>query len=125
MEGRLEEAQKLLEDADRVRSGNNDLDFDAACTRDNLGQLWEIKGDVVKAREARGRNPKNMICSNYNCPLSKNYERSTQDKLKNCTKCKCTWYCTKNCQKEDWKRRHKQWCKAPVDKSTQETITSE
>ncbi|EMR90339.1 putative tetratricopeptide repeat family protein [Botrytis cinerea BcDW1] len=64
MEGKLDDAQKMLEEADRIRSVIND--FDAACTRDNLGQLWEMKGDVVKAREARERNPENMICSNFN-----------------------------------------------------------
>ncbi|TGO21086.1 hypothetical protein BPAE_0242g00020 [Botrytis paeoniae] len=70
MNGRIEDAQKMLEDADRVRSGvflSFVIDeFDAACACDNLGQLWEIKGDVVKAREVRGRNPKSMICSNFN-----------------------------------------------------------
>ncbi|TEY84225.1 hypothetical protein BOTCAL_0018g00020 [Botryotinia calthae] len=64
MEGKLDDAQKLLEDVDRVRSGINN--FDTACTRDSLGQLWEMKGDVVKAREVRERDPENMVCSNFN-----------------------------------------------------------
>ncbi|TGO52874.1 hypothetical protein BCON_0133g00190 [Botryotinia convoluta] len=63
MKGKLNEAQKMLEDADRIRSVIDD--FDAACTRDSLGQLWEIKGDVMKAREVRERNPESMICSNF------------------------------------------------------------
>lgn len=40
-------------------------DFDAACTRDNLGRLWEMKGDMLKARENRERLPASMICGSF------------------------------------------------------------
>ncbi|KAK6599803.1 hypothetical protein ACHAPF_002996 [Botrytis cinerea] len=122
MEGKLDDAQKMLEEADRIRSVIND--FDAACTRDNLGQLWEMKGDVVKAREARERNPENMICSNFNCPLSSMNVNSKRNELKNCARCKCIWYCSKDCQTEDWKARHKRWCKEPAAENAQETSSS-
>jgi hypothetical protein len=45
-------------------------DFDAACTRDNLGRLWEMKGDVSGARASRARNPERMICSNFGVSTS-------------------------------------------------------
>ncbi|KAF7952400.1 uncharacterized protein EAE97_001897 [Botrytis byssoidea] len=122
MESKLNDAQKMLEDADRVRSVIDN--FDAACTRDNLGQLWEIKGDVVKAREVRGRNPENMVCSNFKCPLSNINVKSKQDELKNCVRCKCTWYCNEECQKVDWKTRHKRWCKEPTAEIAQGISTS-
>ncbi|EDO02553.1 predicted protein [Sclerotinia sclerotiorum 1980 UF-70] len=64
MEGRWEDVRRFLEGADAVRGAIDD--FDAACTRDNLGQLWEIKGDMVRAKAARERNPNSMICSNFN-----------------------------------------------------------
>ncbi|KAJ8067407.1 hypothetical protein OCU04_004757 [Sclerotinia nivalis] len=122
MEGKWEDAKKLLEDADRVRSRIDD--FDAACTRDNLGQLWEIKGDMVKAKAARERNPGSMICSNFNCSLSGANVKSKRDDLKNCARCKSTWYCSAQCQKVDWKTRHKKWCKKPETESAEQVSTT-
>ncbi|KAF7861471.1 hypothetical protein EAF04_008036 [Stromatinia cepivora] len=128
MEGRWE-------DADRVRSRRhaNEVvfcavgidDFDAACTRDNLGQLWEIKGSMVKAKAARERNPHSMICSNFTCSLSGANVKSKRDDLKNCARCKCTWYCSANCQKVDWRTRHKKWCKARETESAEPASTSD
>jgi len=52
------------------------LDFadnlDTACTRDNLGRVWEMKGDLDKAIEWRTKGAANgkMVCSYYNvCTL--------------------------------------------------------
>ncbi|KAB8295241.1 hypothetical protein EYC80_007155 [Monilinia laxa] len=122
LDGRWEDAKKMLEDADRVRSGFDD--FDAACTRDNLGQLWEIKGDMVKARMAREKLPDSMICSNFSCPLSTANVKSKRRDLKNCGRCKCVWYCSVECQKFDWRSRHKKWCKAPEVKSAEQLNAS-
>jgi hypothetical protein len=44
-------------------------DFDAACTRDNIGRLWEMKGDVSRARACRARNPEKMICSSFSVSI--------------------------------------------------------
>ena len=42
-------------------------DFDAVCTRDNLGRLWEMRGDMGKAKAMRERcGAERMICSNFN-----------------------------------------------------------
>lgn len=41
-------------------------DFDRSCTADNLGRLYEMRGDIPKARKWRTANaPKRMICSNF------------------------------------------------------------
>ena len=41
--------------------------FDTVCTWDNLGQLWEMRGDFTKAREARVKESLDMmICSYFN-----------------------------------------------------------
>ena len=37
--------------------------------------------------------------------------RGTEVSLKSCTKCKTAVYCSKQCQVEDWKPRHKKHCK--------------
>jgi hypothetical protein len=53
-----------LKETDRVVAKD---DFDAACTRDNLGRLWEMKGEMGKARGMRERGGNDsMICGNFN-----------------------------------------------------------
>jgi hypothetical protein len=49
--------------ANVVVAGQND--FDAACTRDNLGRLFEMKGDFSKSREWRTRVSETMVCSHF------------------------------------------------------------
>ncbi|GAQ87830.1 hypothetical protein KFL_003800060 [Klebsormidium nitens] len=36
--------------------------------------------------------------------------RETDVRLKKCTACHLVWYCSKECQKADWVKAHKQWC---------------
>ena len=52
----------------------------------------------------KGRN--GIICGST--PCSKFAENS--QKYNCCSKCKAVWYCSKPCQKQDWKR-HKKFCK--------------
>lgn len=111
--GNLEDARKMLEDADRVRSrelsspfefgvcdmvnrvihggrGGHDrklarqrggetvmlipglaLDnFDSACTRDNLGRLYEMRGDVTRAKLEREKQSDRMVCGHFDVRLS-------------------------------------------------------
>lgn len=80
--GKLEQAQELFEYSYAVRNRkyffscidyarSNYLiearnDFDAACTADNLGRLYEMKGDMKKAREWRTmKAPDRMICTYF------------------------------------------------------------
>lgn len=60
--GRLEEAEEYLSRALQVRS-SGPL-FDAAVTRDNLGCIYEMKGDIQKAREMRITD-EHVICGLY------------------------------------------------------------
>ncbi|KAJ6638538.1 putative protein MSS51 like, mitochondrial [Pseudolycoriella hygida] len=114
---KLDEAQKMLEAAYEARSRNND--FDRSCTADNLGRLFEMKGDLKKAVEWRTANGRNrMICSYYDCSKSYKQMFSKFDELKKCAKCKCVYYCDKKCQQNDWSR-HKSYCKAAVVPTTE------
>ncbi|KAN0106357.1 hypothetical protein V8E51_009233 [Hyaloscypha variabilis] len=105
----LEKAEEMLQAAACSRSGLND--FDAACTRDNLGRLWEMKGDFSKSRELRAEYPDKMICSYFDCPKSNVNQFSNHNELKKCARCFCVFYCNQQCQKKDWKR-HKAFCRA-------------
>src|SRR5690242_3948135 len=96
--GRLDDAERMLIDADAIRSGkysvlptpyrpygchwscaitNGNLtdedDFDCACTRDNIGRLYEMKGDFDKAKEWRlkGLENNHMLCSNFDVGINR------------------------------------------------------
>ena len=48
------------------------------------------------------------MCCNEGCSQKKHV---SSDKLLQCSACKMVGYCSKKCQKEDWKARHKWQCK--------------
>jgi len=103
--GKLDEAEELykaaLETRDRMQAY-----YDAACTRENLAQLYEMKGDATAAKAMRRRGrPNRLVCGNMKCPSL----LFTTKGLQRCSQCKSTWYCTPICQKADWKR-HKSSC---------------
>jgi len=108
---RLRDAEDYLLRASRIRNSAG-ADFDAAVTRDNLGRLYEMKGDLLKARASRmSGGPNSICCGNYTCPAMSSFTLST---LSHCSKCKSVFYCSKNCQKSDWKR-HKKFCQNVED----------
>lgn len=47
-------------------------------------------------------------CVNRECHRTESYD---QPRFANCSKCKVAIYCTRECQIEDWKLRHKKACK--------------
>lgn len=64
--GKLEQAKDILK---KARATRNRIDFtgwDAGVTRENLGQVYEAEGNLVKARQVRksGR-PDAVCCANY------------------------------------------------------------
>ena len=64
--GRLEEAEEELKEAVRIREGAPpDNAFDAAVSRENLAQVYEVKQQWEDARKIRFRNKDEMACSNY------------------------------------------------------------
>ncbi|OJT04665.1 hypothetical protein TRAPUB_4459 [Trametes pubescens] len=86
---RLDEAEEYLNKALRIRSHSGPK-ADLAVTRDNLGRLHEMRGDMQAAQDIRlqGASDNNIACGNYTAIL----------------------YCSKRCQTADWKR-HKKFCR--------------
>ncbi|KAI0361587.1 hypothetical protein OH77DRAFT_1417867 [Trametes cingulata] len=106
--GRLDQAEEYLNKALRVRSQSGPK-VDLAVTRDNLGQLYEMKGDLKAAQEIRLQGaPDNIACGNYNCAKLSN----TLSSLSRCSACQAVLYCSPPCQTADWKR-HKKYCRRP------------
>ncbi|KAF8898753.1 hypothetical protein BD779DRAFT_1485395 [Infundibulicybe gibba] len=104
---RLTEAEDNLRKAIDIRSSIASQAYDAAVSRENLGQLYELKGMLNEAREIRLVGaPDKICCGNYNCPG----QTFKMDQLLQCGKCKSVYYCSKNCQGRDWKSRHKPLC---------------
>jgi hypothetical protein len=67
----FDKAQTMLDAAERIRSAVPGQEFDAACSRDNLGRLWEMRGDPAKAGYVRSKKAYEMICSHFDvrfCP---------------------------------------------------------
>ncbi|KAI8963611.1 hypothetical protein F5Y11DRAFT_356150 [Daldinia sp. FL1419] len=107
--GKLDEADEAFHKALPIREGGGPV-LDAAVTRDNIGQLREAQGRFDDARDIRIRgHGRQMVCGHYNCPHSKTFVR---DDLAACSSCKSVFYCSKECQKHDWVKRHKPLCQA-------------
>ncbi|KAG8895750.1 hypothetical protein FRC01_012208 [Tulasnella sp. 417] len=109
---KLDEAEESLSRAVEIReAGGPGAAFDAAVSRENLGQVYEAKGLWDQARQVRTRMLDQMACGNYKCPL----QMLTSERLLQCAKCKAVYYCSQNCQRADWLSRHKKYCKAFED----------
>ncbi|KAI0847120.1 hypothetical protein F5Y00DRAFT_242366 [Daldinia vernicosa] len=107
--GRLDEADEAFHKALPIREGGGPV-LDAAVTRDNIGQLREAQGRFAEAREIRIRGTgEQMVCGHYDCPQGRTF---TQRELKACGACQSVFYCSKECQKQDWTQRHKPLCQA-------------
>lgn len=63
--GRLDDAERYLRLALAVRE-NRGPRADLACTRDNLGQVYEMRGDFHQAKQFRRGREDAMCCGNYN-----------------------------------------------------------
>ncbi|TVY20778.1 hypothetical protein LARI1_G001816 [Lachnellula arida] len=120
--GKLDDAQEQLEKAVAVREAaitdcGRDIiegdNFDTACSRDNMGRMFEMRGDFEKSVAWRTKGaPNHMICSYFDCPGSMSCQFSRRTDLQACARCKAAFYCGKDCQRQDWKARHKVYCKA-------------
>ncbi|KAI0103391.1 hypothetical protein F4814DRAFT_95990 [Daldinia grandis] len=107
--GKLQEADEAFRKALPVREAGGPV-LDAAVTRDNIGQLREAQGRYAEAREIRIRGSgEQMVCGHYNCPHSRTF---AQKDLKACASCQSVFYCSKECQRQDWTKRHKPLCQA-------------
>ncbi|KAG8826288.1 hypothetical protein FRB91_004046 [Serendipita sp. 411] len=110
--GKFAESEVSLRKAVEIREGLGE-DFDTAVSRDNLARALEALGRMEEAKETRlrGRGPQNISCTNWTCTIQQGLGF---DKLKTCSQCKSVFYCSPNCQKMDWKTRHKKTCKPPI-----------
>ncbi|KAI1324559.1 hypothetical protein F5Y16DRAFT_423865 [Xylariaceae sp. FL0255] len=107
--GQLEEADEVLAQALAVRETAGPR-LDAAATRENIGALREKQGRFAEAAEVRllGRDGE-MLCVYEKCPHPNTFSRN---QLMACAACKTAFYCSKACQVNDWKARHRPLCKA-------------
>ncbi|RDB29550.1 hypothetical protein Hypma_015534 [Hypsizygus marmoreus] len=109
--GRLDEAEDNLKKAIAVRNHAGPA-FDAAVSRDNLAQLYELRGNFKAAKDIRlSGAPENMSCGFYHCPG----QLFRLNQLLRCSQCKSVWYCSKSCQNGDWRARHKKLCRAVAE----------
>ncbi|KAG1749996.1 uncharacterized protein EDB91DRAFT_778772 [Suillus paluster] len=105
--GRIADAEEQLKKALSVRMMMGPA-YDAAVTVENLGGVYEIKGDLEEARRVRLSHPENiMVCGNYDCPGT----TFNQSRLLACSSCKSAFYCGRACQANDWRACHKRFCK--------------
>ncbi|KAI1788364.1 hypothetical protein LXA43DRAFT_1025509 [Ganoderma leucocontextum] len=103
---RIDKAEEYLKKALRARE-HSGFSSDLAMTREHLGKLFEMKGDLQAAQEIRLKGlPDNIACGNVNCLRLQN---SLKD-LSKCSACKAVLYCSQACQKADWKR-HRKYCR--------------
>lgn len=66
-QGKIDEAEKVLREAVRIRSSKTPQSFDTAVSRENMAQVYEAKGDLQAAKAIRLEGkPNNLACSNYN-----------------------------------------------------------
>ena len=109
-QGRYEEAIPYLQKALKIREGLGAADLDVFVSRDELGVCYQAIGKPSEARAVRlSGGMATVMCSNE--PCSKTAGQKGLKSLHKCSRCNCTWYCSTECQKADWKRVHKKICK--------------
>ncbi|PIL24387.1 hypothetical protein GSI_14140 [Ganoderma sinense ZZ0214-1] len=82
--GQLDNAEEYLNKALRARE-HSGFKSELATTRDHLGRLFEMKGDLKAAREIRLKGlPDNIACGNSDCLRLQN----SLKELSKCSTCK-------------------------------------
>ncbi|KAF2818418.1 hypothetical protein CC86DRAFT_472820 [Ophiobolus disseminans] len=118
--GRLQEAEDAVEKGLAIYAAVCDYN-EMSMARETLAAIKEAQGQFDEARKVRleGKDRKEISCTSDTCPwtsvpfrmenggLSKMF---ALEELKQCAACKAAFYCSKRCQKHDWKTRHKPLC---------------
>ncbi|KAF9496197.1 hypothetical protein BDN71DRAFT_1495466 [Pleurotus eryngii] len=106
---RLAEAEFEFMTAVGIRSrAGPDHVFDAAVSRENLAQVYEMTRRTPAAKNMRLLGaPNKILCAYYYCPRAV----LSIGQLATCGQCKAVFYCSDACQLKDWKPRHKRYCK--------------
>ncbi|OAX42955.1 hypothetical protein K503DRAFT_766255 [Rhizopogon vinicolor AM-OR11-026] len=82
--GRISDAEEQLKKAVSIRLSAGPT-YDAAVSIENLGQVYEAKGNFAEARRVRLSHRENiMVCGNFNCPST----TFDQSQLSACSACK-------------------------------------
>ncbi|KAF4605208.1 hypothetical protein EYR40_003991 [Pleurotus pulmonarius] len=107
---RLAEAESEFMIAVSIRSrAGADHAFDAAVSRENLAQVYEMTRRILAGKNVRLLGtPNKILCAYYYCPRA----LLSIGQLSTCGQCKAVFYCSDVCQLKDWKPRHKRYCKA-------------
>ncbi|KAH7909839.1 hypothetical protein BJ138DRAFT_1154313 [Hygrophoropsis aurantiaca] len=96
---------------DKITSSSPEVENCAKCDED-LWELWTTLKDSVQIyTEMQEMTRKNVTydmkhCGGPSCPQSENIIR-----LRRCSGCAVARYCLKQCQRSDWKTRHRLVCK--------------
>ncbi|KAK7435112.1 hypothetical protein VKT23_019805 [Stygiomarasmius scandens] len=72
------------------------------------GLLWQkiiAQSTTVRGQWEEYKNEGNFCCSNTECAGSDN-----EGLPKQCTRCTIAFYCSRSCQKQDWKHNHREIC---------------
>ncbi|KAF5353720.1 hypothetical protein D9758_008613 [Tetrapyrgos nigripes] len=95
-------------------------------SQSNLRKLWDLLcTETTRMKELRDQFESEgiVICFNLDCPRR---ESQTNYKFRrmHCSRCKLTVYCSKKCQKHDWKvHNHRILCDAAVARVPKYSIT--
>lgn len=78
----------------------------------NMGNTSSVDiSDEMRQIFHRAYGPVGVKCDN--CGITREDAATNGDGLKNCTKCKLVFYCSKECQKLHWRSGHRQACRCP------------
>lgn len=108
LEGDADKAQKHLEHLYQVKDQYEDplAHLWKPDLYENLGQHWEMKGDMLKARKFRTTDESKMCCGFLGCTEG----RFSKDQMIICQGCKSIWYHDTTHLEQD-RVRHEPYCK--------------
>ena len=91
--------------------GNHDKTLSLGHNKIQIGKYWKIMKGFVKS-EFQSDVEDNSLMLNQTC-WECQHEPKVTSELKKCGVCKVAKYCSKLCQRKDWKTCHKMMCLRP------------
>lgn len=95
--------------SNKTKQNKTEDDFDIEEYMKSMPTMTRIPkySEVIKKLKKDHKCDIQKTCQNKDC--GKKYNSETKQNFKLCSKCKCAFYCCKECQKEDWVN-HKKRC---------------